>query len=154
MNYQFSGPGGSDSLAWDLYEGIDDINFSEVAALKSSTGWVNDALHPWLAEGILEMSFDEKANVTDWYFQRWEGGPSTDWVSRTHGDSGGAINDEGLGFYSIGPGTWTKSVEPSPVPLPASAALLIAGVAALAGFGAKSRRRSSHEALVQQKSSN
>jgi hypothetical protein len=132
VNYTFTRPGVSESLAV-----VADLNagflYSEVFALKGATGWVYDALNPWLAYGYLNLSFDSFANVDDWSFNRLEGGMYADWDSSTYGDYGG------LDYYSIGPGAWTKSVEPSPVPLPASLPLLAGGLGLIAA--ARKRRR-------------
>ncbi|MCF1711165.1 VPLPA-CTERM sorting domain-containing protein [Tabrizicola sp. J26] len=133
MKYEFSGPGGSDSLEW-VGDEATPSDFSKVAALVRSTGWVFAALHPWLAEGRLWMTFDNEANVIDWEFSRWEGSPDTDWMSTTGGDG---YTDH----YSSGPGTWTKSVDPSPVPLPAAAISLVTGIASLAGLRTLRRRQ-------------
>lgn len=132
VNYTFKRLGVSENLAlvadWDA-----GFLYSEVFALKGATGWVYDALNPWLISGYLGISFDSDANVRDWHFNRFEGGSDTDWGSWTNGDAGG------INYYSIGPGAWTKSVEPSPVPLPASLPLLAGGLGLIAA--ARKRRR-------------
>lgn len=132
MKYEFSGPSGSDSLAW-VGDEATPADFSKVAALVGSTGRVFEALHPWLAEGQLWLTFDEEANVVDWRFSRWEGSPDSDWVSGRYGDG---YTDH----WSMGPGTWTKTIDPSTVPLPAAALSLLVGIASLTGFKILGRR--------------
>jgi hypothetical protein len=71
-------------------------------------------------------TFDSNKQITDWFMGGGLNGGSNDFTSSPHGDS---VADG----TSAGPGVWTLvgSTIPTPVPLPASALLLIGGIGAL-----------------------
>lgn len=79
---------------------------------------------------IVTRSFGADRGIVSWF--------GTDMCDAFTGPQGDGFMD---GTVSVGPGSWTVT-PPAPIPLPASAPLLVLGVAALGAAGAITRRRS------------
>ena len=123
--YEIEGPSGTFSESWldandTSWNGAPfmELNYSLTGG---GSNFFTEILGWTVYRGFMILSFDEDRNVVAWRGDNYNSDVGLDpRISNEWGDGW-------LGYSNRNPGTWTREVGPSPIPLPAGGALLAGG---------------------------